>query len=160
MPRQRLRHDPALTCEYRLPVAGGADCGHRAVPHTADVRIEAWAPTRERCIAEAAKGAVESFADTSTCEETATRECHIPGESDEDLLVSVLDEVVYRMDTAGEIPVGVEVYAAASGVLVRFAMADVASVRPVGAVPKAVTLHELRLARGPDGWTCSVTLDV
>jgi len=66
---------------------------------------------------------------------------------------------VHRGGRAGH-PVGVEVYAAGGGVLCRFVMADVESVRPVGAVPKAVTLHDLRLARGPAGWTCSVTLDV
>ena len=36
--------------------------GHRTVPHTADLRIEAWAPTREECMAEAARGLVGSFA--------------------------------------------------------------------------------------------------
>jgi SHS2 domain-containing protein len=141
-------------------VGGEADSGHRTVPHTADARIEAWAPTRERCIVEAVRGAVESFADTSACTETSMRECHISGERDEDLLVAVLDEVVYRLDTAGEIPVGLDVDPADSGVQVRFVMADVECVRPVGAVPKAVSLHELRLARGGAGWTCSVTLDV
>ncbi len=39
------------------------DRGHRNVPHTADLRIEAWGPTREDCIAEALRGLVESFAE-------------------------------------------------------------------------------------------------
>jgi SHS2 domain-containing protein len=30
----------------------------------------------------------------------------------------------------------------------------------VGAVPKAVSLHELRFDGGPAGWSCGVTLDV
>jgi SHS2 domain-containing protein len=30
----------------------------------------------------------------------------------------------------------------------------------VGAVPKAVSLNELHLSHGKDGWRCSVTLDV
>jgi SHS2 domain-containing protein len=29
-----------------------------------------------------------------------------------------------------------------------------------GAVPKAVTLHELRFARSEAGWSCAVTIDV
>ena len=36
--------------------------GHRTVPHTADLRVEAWAPTREECLAEAVRGLVDSFA--------------------------------------------------------------------------------------------------
>ncbi len=36
-------------------------CGHRTVPHTADLRIEAWAPTRDGCIRQAVLGTVESF---------------------------------------------------------------------------------------------------
>jgi SHS2 domain-containing protein len=141
-------------------VAGRADSGHRAVPHTADVRIEAWAPTRERCIAEAVQGLVESFADASACGEPTIRACRIAGKGDEELLAAVLDEVVYRLDTTFEVPVAAEVQPADDGVMVRFAMVDVESVRPVGAVPKAVSLHELRLMRGPDEWTCSVTVDV
>jgi predicted alpha-1,2-mannosidase len=144
--------DPRGTCQ--------GDSGRRALPHTADLRIEAWAPTREQCIAEAVQGVVESFADTSTCAETSTRESHVTGDRDEDLLAWVLDEVIYRMETAGEIPAGVQVSAAEGGVLVGFVMTDVQSARTVGAVPKAVAPHELRLACGPTGWTCSVTLDV
>ena len=34
----------------------GVDRGHRTVPHTADLRIEAWGPTREEFIADAVPG--------------------------------------------------------------------------------------------------------
>jgi SHS2 domain-containing protein len=30
----------------------------------------------------------------------------------------------------------------------------------VGAVPKGVSLHELRFGREGSGWSCSVTIDV
>lgn len=33
------------------------------MPHTADLRIEAWAPTRDGCIRQAVLGTVESFLD-------------------------------------------------------------------------------------------------
>jgi len=39
-------------------------------------------------------------------------------------------------------------------------MADADALPVTGAAPKAVTLHGLRFDGGPDGWTCSVTLDV
>ena len=41
-----------------------------------------------------------------------------------------------------------------------FAMVNATAVRQVGAVPKAMSLNELHLSHGKDGWRCSVTLDV
>jgi SHS2 domain-containing protein len=40
--------------------------GHVTVPHTADLRIEAWAPTRDGGIRQAMLSTVESFLDTSS----------------------------------------------------------------------------------------------
>lgn len=134
--------------------------GHRAVPHTADLRIEAWAPTREECIAQAVLGTVDSFLDTSSAHPARTHRSQLSGHSDEDLLVAVLDEVIYLLDTTGEAPVDVELEPVEGGLDVEFAMADASSLDQVGAVPKAVSLHELSLASGPSGWRCSVTLDV
>jgi SHS2 domain-containing protein len=134
--------------------------GHRSVPHTADLRIEAWAPTREGCIAQAVLGAVESFLDTSSAHPVRTRRRQLTAHSDEDLLATVLDEVIYLLDTGDEVPVDVELEPEGEGVDVRFAMVDASRLPQVGAVPKAVSLHELSLAPGPGGWRCSVTLDV
>lgn len=134
--------------------------GHRSAPHTADLRIEAWAPTREECIAEAVLGAVESFVDVVAHHPEHTRQCTVTGHSDEDLLAAVLEEVIYVLDTDGEVPVDVEVDPVGEGVDVRFATVTVDTLPQVGAVPKAVSLHQLYLAPGPTGWRCSVTLDV
>jgi SHS2 domain-containing protein len=129
------------------------------------MRVEAWSPTAEGCIGEAVRAVVEGFADTSGAEVVAERAYAVTAESDEDLLVSVLEEVVYRMDTDGEIPLDAEVGPIRSagdgrGLSVRFRMADAGTAVPVGAVPKAVSLHDLQLRGGPGGWTCQVTLDV
>jgi SHS2 domain-containing protein len=134
--------------------------GHRAVPHTADLRIEAWGPTREECIAEAVAGAVESFVDVSGAHAAHELTRHVDAHSDDDLLAAVLDEVVYLLDTTGEVPVDVELQAAGDGVDLGLAMVAAAALPRTGAVPKAVSLHELALAHGPRGWWCSVTLDV
>ncbi|MFI9625991.1 archease [Streptomyces sp. NPDC052042] len=150
--------------------------GHRTVPHTADLRVEAWASTAGDCVAEAVRAAVESFADPSGAAPVGEHVCEVAAGSAEDLLVSVLEEMIYRLDAYGEIPVHVEVdmdvtagdadagadRTAAAGPVasVRFRMADAGAAREVGAVPKAVSLHGLRLWHGPAGWTCRVTLDV
>jgi SHS2 domain-containing protein len=140
--------------------------GHRAVPHTADVRVQAWSPTLEGCIGEAVRAVVDGFADASGARLVGERECALTARTDEDLLVSVLEEVIYRMDAHGEIPLEVEVGAIRDAVgegresSVCFRMADAGTVELIGTVPKAVALHDLRLQGGPGGWTCRVTLDV
>lgn len=136
------------------------DSGHRAVPHTADIRIEAWAPTREECFAEAVLGLVESFADISRAEPTDTATFEVSEETDEDCLVAVLDEVLYLLDTADVVPLSAEIESGEGGDAVWFEVTDVDQVELVGAVPKAISLHELEVDAGPDGWSCRVTVDV
>jgi SHS2 domain-containing protein len=84
----------------------------------------------------------------------------IHAERDDELLVGLLDEVVYRLDTAGEVPVDLRLAARAEGLRAFLGMADVSALPSVGAAPKAVTLHGLSLVGGREGWRCSVTLDV
>ncbi|HEX5567625.1 MAG TPA: archease [Streptomyces sp.] len=76
------------------------------------------------------------------------------------MLVALLEEVVYWLDTEGEVPVEVELTPVTGGLRGVLQMADAGSLPVAGAAPKAVTLHELDFTRGPEGWTCSVTPDV
>lgn len=86
--------------------------GHRTVPHTADLRIEAWAVTREECLAEAVRGLVGSFAAAADRQPYRRDSRVMAARSDEDLLVALVDEVIYRLDADGEVPVSVAVRAA------------------------------------------------
>ena len=134
--------------------------GHRSVPHTADLRIEAWAPTRDGCIRQAVLGAVQSFLDTSSVKPHQSRRRRVTGDRDDDLLVAALEEVIYLLDTTGEAPVDVKVSQADGGVDMTFAMVDASAIPQVVAVPKAVSLNDLHLSQGNGGWRCAVTLDV
>ncbi len=134
--------------------------GHRTLPHTGDLSVESWAPTREECIAEAVRGMVGSFAELPSGVSGVARDCVVSAEDDGRLLVAVLEEVIYRMDAADELPADVSVMPEARGVRVRFTMADSATATQTGAVPKAVALHGLQLAQDAHGWACRVTLDV
>ncbi|MEV6317566.1 archease [Streptomyces sp. NPDC051776] len=82
--------------------------GHRAVPHTADIRIEAWAPTRDECIAEAVLGLVDSFADVTGVRPERLVTVSVPEGPAEDILLAVLDEVIYRLEVHGDVPVDIE----------------------------------------------------
>jgi SHS2 domain-containing protein len=135
--------------------------GHRSVPHTADTRIEAWAPTRELGVAEAVTAMVETFADTTSAEQTDVATFEVAEDSDEDLLVEVLSEVIYLMETADVLPLRATVQPAEEeGYDVRFAVTDLDQAELIGAVPKAISLHGLRFEETTDGWFCAVTLDV
>jgi SHS2 domain-containing protein len=134
--------------------------GHRGVPHTADIRIEAWAPTREQCLAEAVRALVDGFADTTGSPHTGTVEALIDPGTDEDLLLDVLNEVIYRLETGGQIPLAAEVEPLTTGLRVRFRMTDTDRAEPVGAAPKAVSLHDLRFTDDGGQWSCAATIDV
>jgi SHS2 domain-containing protein len=140
----------------------GAGRGHRKPLHPADLRIEAWGPTREKCIAEAVRGLVDSFAIVAGRPPHTRAERHVTARSDEELLVAVIDEVIYRLDADGEIPLSVVIRPAPNGGAVMFlALARAAGVEIVGAVPKAASRRGLRCAPDPAGqWTCAVTVDV
>ena len=141
-------------------MSGDDGLGRRTRPHTADITVEAWAPTKEDCIGEAVLGLVEGFADISGASAHATRKVTVDAASAEDQLVGVLDEVIYLLDTVGEVPVRVAVHGDGARIRVIFHTVPVADVRQMGAVPKAVSLHGLGFGESANQWRCVVTIDV
>jgi SHS2 domain-containing protein len=131
------------------------------VPHTADIRIEAWAATREECVAEAVVALVDGFADRTGVHATGARETELGPGPDTDLLVAALDEVIYRLDVDGELVLDATAERLDDRRLrLRLTVGDAAQAEAVGAIPKAVSLHEVRFAGNADGWSCAVTIDV
>ncbi|MEU9211524.1 archease [Streptomyces sp. NPDC048415] len=136
------------------------ESGHRLVPHTAAVRIEAWGTSRECCLVEAVLALVGSFADVSAVRPTSVQRMRVPEGSDDDLLASLLEEVVFRLERDGQVPVDVEADTADGGLDVRLAVVGLADVEIIGAVPKAVSWNELHVGPDPYGWSCRATVDV
>jgi protein archease len=134
--------------------------GRRSEPHQAEVRIEAWAPSREECVAQAVLAMVESFADTTEAAQTGVVDLPVAAESCDGMLTDVLDEVICQLDTVGRLPVGVQVRRLDGGLDVRMQMTDVDRTQLVGALPKAVALCELRFGRRTAAWSCQATLDL
>ena len=137
--------------------------GHRILPHTADLALEAWAPAKDQCLAQAVQALVESFADVRAAvpDDHATLAYREP--TDEDLLVRMLDDVIYQLDAHGRLPAGIWVEVPAGAppghADVRCALAPATQATVIGAIPKAVTRHELRFTRDGDRWYCHVTVD-
>ena len=137
--------------------------GHRTVPHTADLRIEAWAGSCHDCVAESLRGLVGSVADVRDAEATRTAARELTGASAADLLASAVEEVIYILDTAGQIPVSVQVRPAglAAGIIVTLELASAGDVEFIGAVPKAVSFCGLTCEPDAAGrWSATMTVDV
>ena len=134
--------------------------GHRPLAHTADQIVEAWGPTREACLEEAALGLVETFAQphgVGWCDHT---EVVLTG-SDEDLLVGLLEEIIYRLDTDRGVPVRVRVRPRGDRVRVDLWLTERGRLAELGVAPKGVAYSQLQI--GPDAaglWRCRVTIDV
>ena len=97
-------------------------------------------------------GTVESLLDTSSSHPQRTYRRRLTGDSDDDLLVAALEEVIYLLDTAGVARSIFTLTVTDGGVDVDFAMVDASTLPQVGAVPKAISLNELRFSHGQEGW--------
>jgi SHS2 domain-containing protein len=138
------------------------------VPHTADLRIEAWAESGHECVAESLRGLVDSVADVRGAVATRTAECELTGGNPADLLASAAEEIIYILDTAGQVPVSVYVrpghpdqQQSAACIVVTLELANASAVEFVGAVPKAVSFHQLTCEPDASGhWSATMTVDV
>jgi SHS2 domain-containing protein len=73
----------------------------------------------------------------------------------------VLEEAIFILDAHDLVPVQTQLWQTGDGaVMGEFETVPVAAVRISGPVPKAVTLHRLRLTQHRDVWRCNVTIDV
>jgi SHS2 domain-containing protein len=135
--------------------------GHRALPHTADVILEAWAPDLATCCEEAVAALVAVYVDAGGARVAERRQVHVPPGSGESLLLAVLDEVIFTLDTAEDVPVGAAVRAADDGGLdLTLILADPQAVTPTGSVPKAVSRSELEVDSQADRVRCRFLVDV
>lgn len=134
----------------------GAPRGHRCLPHTADVIIEAWGPDLPGCCEEAVAALIEGYANPDNATIVAEQAVHVVGPAPaDDMLVDLLDEVIFALDVAEGIPVGARVQAGGDGGLdARLALADPASIEPTGAVPKAISRSGLEITRRPHAVRC------
>lgn len=78
-------------------------------------------------------------------------------------VVKMLDDVIYQLDVHARLPAGISIELPPAGAPgsadVRYALVPATQATVTGAIPKAVTRHELRFARDGDRWYCHVTVD-
>ena len=142
-------------------MSGRPTSGYHTLPHAADVVVEAWAPTKPACLAEAVRGLVAVFADTAGIVASRSVAFTLGPAGDEELLVRLLEEVIFLVEVDGVVPVGAQVEPTPDGRLRgRFDLAPVEPAMVIGPVPKAVAWHQLSFAPGQTGWVCRATIDV
>lgn len=142
-------------------MADGSASGHRSLPHVADVVLEAWAPTRIGCLEAAVLGLVDLFADAQGRSPTEWVPVAVAADRDDDLLVRLLEEVLFQVDAAGRVPVAVRLEVAA-GAEVRgeLGTVPVEGVAETGAVPKGVSRSEVVFGPTDHEWRARVVVDV
>lgn len=143
----------------RIPRTRSGD-GRRAPVHRADLRIEAWGPTRESCLAEAVRALVDSFVRRALPLSSSKVSFEVISPADDALLVAVLSEVITRIRARNEVPIVTDVAATPGGVLLRCEVVDTGAVLSCGVLPKGLTRHRARIGRSGNGWWCSVRVDV
>jgi SHS2 domain-containing protein len=131
------------------------------VPHTADVILEAWGPDLAVCSEEAVAALAATYIETAGTEVAGRRRVHLAAASEESLLLAVLEELIFTLDTAEAVPVRAEVSAAADGGLdVVLVLVERDRVTGTGAVPKAVSRSELVVESRPGSTRCRFLVDV
>jgi SHS2 domain-containing protein len=133
--------------------------GYRLTDHTADVVVEAWGPTRTACLEEVVAGCCAIFAGPAT--PTARVPLRVVAAVPEELVPSLLEEVIFALDTLDRVPIGAVISAesptSAHGWI---ELGDREVVDIVGPAPKAVSRTGAALVPTGTGWRCRVMVDV
>ncbi|HZD64818.1 MAG TPA: archease [Acidimicrobiales bacterium] len=135
--------------------------GHRLVPHTADTMIEAWGPDRAACLTEALVALVAGFAEVPEVPVTRLVPLDVGAVGPEDQLVSLLEDVIFTLDTLSVVPVRFHLAETESGgVAGDMEVVPAGEAVRSGPVPKAVSYHGLSMLADEEGWRCRVLVDV
>ena len=135
--------------------------GHRLLPHTADCIIEAWGPDVASCLTEALEALVAEFADVTNVAGDEVLPLRAGPERAQDLLVSLLEDVIYTVDVFSVVPVRFQLSEAADGAISGdMEVVHVEKVRITGPAPKAVSYHGLSMSVHEGGWRCRALIDV
>jgi SHS2 domain-containing protein len=135
--------------------------GYRLLSHTADVIVEAFGPSLSACFEAAVMGATATFADVHGIEPTGELGVDLRAPSHEAMLVALLEEVIFLLDTEDLVVVRAHLTVADNtSISGRFDTVDKTLVTLVGSAPKAVAYHGLELISDASGFTCRFIIDV
>jgi SHS2 domain-containing protein len=132
------------------------------IDHTSELELRLSAPSLAELLAEALRAVADEVDDDAgQAGATAPRErvpVAIDASGPDTLLVDLLNEAIFLMETRGFLPAGLEAGELEGGRLRGELVGRTAEdVRPL---VKAATYHGLAVSRDADGWRGAVVLDV
>jgi SHS2 domain-containing protein len=123
--------------------------------------VEAWGPDRLSCLVEALKALVEVFAEPAEEAVASAEALSVDAAPDAEVLVALLEEVIYMADVLAVVPVRFDLAETeAGGVTGRIEVVPAAATEPVGPVPKAVSYHDLQVVQEGGVWSCRAVVDI
>ncbi|MFB6084283.1 MAG: archease [Halorientalis sp.] len=138
--------------------------GYELRDHTADVAVEATAPTLGETFAAVADGLAAAMCDAIPEDGGERFGITVRAESREALLFDYLDELIYERDVRGVLPVDHAASVTEGDGEAAWVCAATARGVPLSAVDardvKAVTYSEMAIEETADGWRAYVVFDV
>jgi SHS2 domain-containing protein len=136
------------------------DRGFQRSLHGTDCVIEAWGPDRVTCLAEAVGALVGAFTELPDAAATTTLPVVLAAAPGPDLLVGLLEEVIYTVDVFGKVPAHVHLAEAEDGgVAGDLEVVDAAELTITGPVPGGVSWHGLEIGEVGGAWHCRVVVN-
>lgn len=135
---------------------------HEFFEHTADLGLRVRAPDLDTLMAEAAAALFAAIVeDPGAIEPRQRLDIQVAGSEPEYLLFDWLRELLYRFDTEHFVFGRFEVNVDASGLRgAAWGEPFDPSRHALAHEVKAITYHELRVERQPDGWLAEVVVDI
>ena len=141
--------------------SGDMSRGHHRRPHTADVCIEAWAPTAGECYDELVAALVELFADVGGAAGGEARRFEVGPGTPEELVVLLLEEVLAIVDIDGLVVRATTVDQnegdQLSGTLL---LVPLHAVEATGPVAKGISFEDLSFQAHGEQWRGRAIVDV
>lgn len=134
--------------------------GHAVRPHTADALIEAWAPTAAACYEEAVAAFVDIFMDASRGHTGEPVAFDVGPGRPEDLLVLLLEEVLFNAETRGRVPAATCAEIQGDRLIGAFTLVPAETRDVIGSIPKGVSYDGLVFGPADGRWSCRATVDV
>lgn len=135
--------------------------GFELLAHTADTGFRAYAPDLNGVLEESCRALVAVAMDASRAAAVEWRTLEAAGATLEDLLVNLLNEVLWLLDGGRWAPAVVEVRAGEGRAAARLGGEPRDDLRhPPRIVVKAATYHQIRIGPSGGGWSAEVYLDI
>jgi len=132
------------------------------VDHTGDLGVRVFGETLPQLFGQAAQALTSIFTDAKAIRLKETRRVFLDANTDEELLISWLNELVYLFDTEGLLFKTYDVLSVRDHHLEALALGEIYDEgrHPIKNAVKAATYHQLKIENRQGVWTAQVIFDL